>query len=193
LVFVQKRTIGVALAILILIALGAWFFWKSSQVDVAQDLVSRYDEAEKVTNRQPVEGTFAVVDQKIGEETKKGILAQPPARLIWTVTIPRDAWLRTYLGLQPQTWDMEGDGVLFRIGISDGKGKYEEFLTQHVNPQRRPEDRRWIPVDLDLSAYANQKVEVIFNTNASPPRRRGEKPDNRNDLPVFGAPEIYVR
>ena len=70
---------------------------------------------------------------------------------------------------------MEGDGVLFRIGISDGKGKYEEFLKQHVNPQRRPEDRRWIPVDLDLSAYANQKVEVIFNTNASLPGRKASQ------------------
>jgi hypothetical protein len=183
----------VALAILILIGLGAWFFWRSSQVDIALDLVARFDEAEKKTNREPPEGAITLVDQKIGEETRKAILAQPPARIIWNVTIPRDAWLRTYLGVQPQTWDLEGDGVLFRIGISDGKGKYEEFLKQHVNPQRRPEDRRWIPVDLDLSAYANQKVEVIFNTNASLPGRKQSKPDNRNDMPVFGAPEIYVR
>ena len=38
----QRRTLGVALAIVILIGLGAWFFWRSSQVEVAIDLVARW-------------------------------------------------------------------------------------------------------------------------------------------------------
>ena len=32
--------------------------------------------------------------------------------------MPPDAWLRTSLGIQPEAWTKEGDGVLFRIGVS---------------------------------------------------------------------------
>ncbi len=43
---------------------------------------------------------------------------------------------------------------------------------------------------VDLSAYAGEEVDLIFNTYAQPPGQRG---DIRNDLAVWGAPEIVVR
>jgi hypothetical protein len=43
---------------------------------------------------------------------------------------------------------------------------------------------------VDLSAYAGQDMEIIFNTRESGP---GQGPDARNDLPLWGAPEIVMR
>jgi hypothetical protein len=43
---------------------------------------------------------------------------------------------------------------------------------------------------LDLSAYAGEEVDVILNTYGSAP---GKGVDLRNDLAVWGAPEIVVR
>ena len=48
-------------------------------------------------------------------------------------------------------------------------------MNQHVDPVNNPSDRRWVPVDVDLSAYAGQAVELIFNTNTSP-KGRGDNP-----------------
>ena len=89
----------------------------------------------------------------------KAILAKTPSRIIWRLKVPPDAWLRTSLGIQPEAWTKEGDGVLFRIGVSFQN--YEELLNLHVDPVAKESDRRWIPVNIDLTAYAGEEVEVI--------------------------------
>ena len=66
----------------------------------------------------------------------------------------------------------------------------EELVNQHVDPANNPSDRRWVPVDVDLSAYAGQAIEVIFNTNSSP-KGRGDNPSF--DWAVIGDPAIIVR
>jgi hypothetical protein len=43
---------------------------------------------------------------------------------------------------------------------------------------------------VDLSAYAGEEVDVIFNTNVSVP---GKPDDGRGDTALFGTPEIVVR
>jgi hypothetical protein len=93
------------------------------------------------------------------------------------------------LGLKPESWDQEGDGVLFRIGVSDGR-VFEDILTHHLDPFHNKGDRRWVPVAVDLSAYAGEEVDVIFNTNVSVP---GKPDDGRGDTALFGAPEIVIR
>ena len=59
-----------------------------------------------------------------------------------------------------------------------------------MNPYENEPERKWIPVTVDLSAYAGEQMQVIFNTRDSPPKI---EPDSRNDLPVWGAPEIVSR
>ena len=93
------------------------------------------------------------------------------------------------LGLKPEAWDKEGNGVYFFVGVSDGRA-YEDLFTQTVNPYKNPSERRWIPVMVDLSAYAGQDMEIVFNTRESGPK---DGPDARNDLPLWGAPEIVTR
>ena len=79
--------------------------------------------------------------------------------------------------------------MLFRLGVSDGR-TYDELLKQHVDPLHNTSDRRWIPVTIDLSAYAGQQVDIIFNTNSSLP---GRGDDNRFDWSVWGQPEIFIQ
>jgi hypothetical protein len=52
---------------------------------------------------------------------------------------------------------------MFRVGISTG-GTYTEFFKQTIDPYHKPEDRRWVPIRVDLAKYGGQRVEVIFNT-----------------------------
>ena len=54
-------------------------------------------------------------------------------RLTWKVRVPDDGWLRVNLGLKPDSWQKQGDGVLFKVLVSNGKAS-EELFTQHVDP-----------------------------------------------------------
>jgi hypothetical protein len=174
--------LGAAIA---LVAVALWYSTGRSGVGNEIDLVARLPEAEKRTN---VEGApqFVVEPVTIDGVTKQSILSRPHSRLIYSVTVPQDAWLEVAFAMKPETWELPGDGAQFRVGVSDGR-VYEELLRQYVNPKRG--DRRWFSVRLDLSAYEGRPVKLIFNTDPGPPEGR----DNANDLAVWAEPRLYSK
>jgi hypothetical protein len=180
----SNRAVVAAVVAIVLLAGGWWFFKRSSNAPAVQ-LIPLFESAEK----RPAGGTFEIIEAELNGETKQAIDTVTPSRLIYKVRIPDDAWLRVSVGTKPESWTEEGDGVLFRVGVSDGHA-FEDLFTQHVNPFSNSGDRKWIQVWVDLSAYAGEEVELIFNTNSSPP---GKGDDPRNDHALWGAPEIIVR
>jgi hypothetical protein len=147
------------------------------------DLLTQFSQA------QQQGGTYTVEDATLAGEHKKAIAAPPNGRLTFKVRVPDNGWLRVSLGLKPEAWEKEGNGVYFYVGISDGRS-FEQLFTQSVDPFHNQAERRWIPVMVDLSAYAGEEMQLMFNTRASGP---GQPPDDRNDLPLWGAPEVITR
>jgi hypothetical protein len=176
-----------ALAIVVAIVLlaGVWLFYQRSTGAPPVQLVPLFGSAEK----RPQDDAWGVMDAQLNGETRQAITAPAASRLIYKVRIPDDGWLRVAVGTKPESWTQEGNGVLFFVGVSDGR-TYEDLFTQHVNPYANAGDRKWIQVWVDLSAYAGEDVELIFNTRPSPP---DQAEDARNDLPLWGEPEIVVR
>jgi len=179
-----NRAALTAVVVLILVAAGWWLF-KRGGGGQPIDLVAAFAGAEK----RPSNGTFEVLEADVNSEKKRAIFTVPTSRIIWRLRVPDDAWLRVALATKPESWDKEGDGVLFRIGVSDGH-TYDELIVQQVDPFHNKGDRRWIPLNIDLSAYAGDQVEVILNTNTSP---KGKGDDSRHDAALWGAPEIVIR
>lgn len=181
-----NRAIVTAVVVVLVLILG-WYLLRRSGSAGTVDLLTQFEEAKKA----PASETFPIIDATLANETKKAIA--PPGvigtRIIWKVHVPDDGWLRVNLGLKTDAWQKAGDGVLFKVLVSDGKAS-EELFTQHVDPFNNAADRRWIPVMVDLSAYGGEQVDLIFNTYASPPKA----PANMdNDMPLWGAPEIVIR
>jgi hypothetical protein len=174
----SNRAVLTALVLVIVIAAGWWLFHRGSSAKV--DLLAQFDQAKKGG------GEFTVVDADLAGDSKKAIAAPPNGRLTFHVRIPDDGWLRVSLGMKPESWDKDGNGVLFFAGVSDGRS-FEKLFEQVLNPKANPSERRWIPVAVDLSAYAGEEMDIIFNTRASP---AGQPEDPRNDLPLWGAPTI---
>jgi hypothetical protein len=179
-----NRAALVAVVAIVLLA-GGWLYFKRTTNSTAVQLVPMFASAEK----RPAQGAFAVVDVDLNGESRQAISAPADSRIIYKVRIPDDAWLRVAMGTRAEAWTQEGNGSYFLVGVSDGR-TYEELLTQHVNPFANPGDRKWIQVWVDLSAYAGEEVELIFNTRSSP---KDHPPDDRNDQPLWGDPEIIVR
>ncbi len=178
----MNRAALTAVVILILAAAGWWVFRRGNEERI--DLLTRWDSAQK-----DGAGPYSVVDATLAGEGKKAILAPANGRIHFRVRVPDDGWLKVSLGLQPEAWTKEGNGVYFFAGVSDGR-TFEKLFEQTLNPFANPSERRWIPVTVDLSAYAGEEMEIILNTRSS---AGGVPPDERNDLPLWGAPEVVRR
>ena len=173
---------GVALAVIV------WRLMSRPRPEAERiDLIASYAVAEKRSSL-PIEEAFGVAEVDLAGERRRAILMHPTSRLIYRTRLPGDAWLRTWLGIRPEAWDQTTDGVLFRFGVSDGRN-YDELITYHVDPRHNPGDRAWIPLTVDLAPYGGEDVELIFNTNSSPP---GAGDDASYDWAVWAAPEVYV-
>jgi hypothetical protein len=177
-----NRAVLTAVVILVVALAGWWLFRRGSSERI--DLLALYDQATKT----PPDG-YAVGDITLAGDTKRAISAPANGRLTWNVRIPEDGWLKVSLGLKPEAWDKEGNGVWFYVGVSDGHA-FEELFNQHVDPYGNKSDRRWVPVFVDLSAYAGEDVNVVFNTRTS---AEHTPDDPRNDMALWGAPAIVIR
>jgi len=178
-----NRAVLTAIVVVIVAVAGWWMFHRGSAERI--DLLTMYDNATKKG------GQFSLVDATLEGDAKKAILAPPNGRIIFHVRVPDDGWLKVSLGLKPEAWTTPGDGVYFYAGVSDGRA-FEKLFDQTVNPYANKAERKWIPVSVDLSSYGGQEVDVVLNTLASNPVGGGQ-PDDRGDLPLWGAPELVRR
>lgn len=165
----MKKTHLAFIAVVVVAAVAYYFWTRTGGENVAVDLVEQATAAEFRPGEKKAE-MFRVAPQTIAGTTKPAIFTHASSRLIFPeVTIPDNGRFRASLAVNETAWTQDAsDGVLFRFGVDDN-GRYEELLNQHVDPRHNANDRGWVPVDIDLSAYAGQKVKLIFNTNTSLP------------------------
>lgn len=172
--------IGVAIA-----AAAAYFWLRSGREHVAVDLVSQFASAKR---KQPSPEVFTQESATIGGVSHPAIETSQPSRITYNLTVPEKGMLKVSLGILEKGWTMEGDGVLFRIGVSTG-GRYDELLSLVIDPFHNAGERSWRDLSIDLSEYAGENVDLIFNTNPGPPPS-----DNRNgDFAAWGAPRVVVQ
>jgi hypothetical protein len=178
-----NRAVLAVVLVIVLLAAGWWLFMRRAAQTIP--LIPLLASSEK----RPPEGTFEVIQADINGVTKQAIYTVPASRIYFKVKVPEDARLQLAVATRPESWTQEGDGVLFRVGVADGR-TYEELFTQHVNPYANEGDRKWIQISVDLSTYAGEELDLIFNTNNS---AAGKGDDRRNDHALWGAPELVVR
>ena len=181
-----NRAVLTAVVIVVLVIVGWWLFFRGGRAG-GIDLIATFDQAQK----RPSPDLFSVVDADLAGETKRAIAINPTTgtRLVWKVRVPDNGWLWVSVGMKPESWEKEGDGVKFLVGVSDQRA-FEPLFEQHLNPFANSGDRKWLPVRVDLATYAGEEVDLIFNTYSSPP---GAGDDQRNDHALWGTPEIVVR
>ena len=60
--------------------------------------------------------------------------------------------LEAFLALDPQVWnEPSGHGVQFLVQAELADNVVKRLYSQHIDPARNGEERRWIPIRLDLS------------------------------------------
>ena len=183
----MRGPLGVLAGALAVGGLVAWLALRPSGPPmVIEDLVEALPSA---TVQRPSPDVFRIVDASLGGQSKRAIQVAGSSRLVYAVTIPDGAALQVSLGLAEEAWTVAGEGVLFRILLSAPRETDQrQLLNRTVAPGRSPADRGWHDVEIDLSSYAGQTVELFFNTNAGPQ----ESEARRGDLALWGEPRIVA-
>jgi hypothetical protein len=179
-----NRAVMTAVVVLVLIAAGWWLFGRGgggSSVDLLQTFPG--------ARKQPNESVLQVVEATLNGEAKRAIVSTGASRITWSVRVPDDAWLRVDVGMQPDVWQKENEGAYFFVVVSDGRNS-EILFSQHVHPFANQADRKWMPAFIDLSAYAGEEVDVIFNVRAGV---AGRGQNFTNILALWGEPAIVIR
>jgi hypothetical protein len=183
----NKKVVAALVGLALVAALAAFWALRDGAAPVGVDLIGLLPDAQKQTNWAGAGGTpFTVSDVPLAGETHQAIFVPPFSRVRWKVEVPRRGVLEFFYGVREDGWSGEGNGVQFRVGVSDGR-TYEEYVREVVNPIGRDRDRRWLSATIDLSPYEGQLVELNFNTDPGPPNDGG---DIRNDFALWGAPRI---
>ncbi len=101
------------------------------------------------------------------------IWSAPPAALIYSrIALPADrgSRLRAWIAIHPLVWpDRGGDGARFALEIRSGDGQpAQRIWSAYVNPAHREEDRAWLPVDVPLTPFRGQTVDLVLVNEAGP-------------------------
>jgi hypothetical protein len=102
---------------------------------------------------------------------REWLFLHPPSEVSVDVAIPagRTVWLQSVLALDPATWDAPvGDGVRYQAAVTpirDGsEGTPRIVLDRTLNPRAEAAQRRWVPVEADLSPWGGQTVRLTLRT-----------------------------
>jgi hypothetical protein len=103
--------------------------------------------------------------------------------LVYPVRVrPRTA-LHAHLAVAPEAWTKEGDGVTFSVYVEDEAGMHLVY-GRYVDPKHHEQDRRWLPLQVDLSPFSGKLVRVIFAVGSGPAG------DSRYDWAGWGEPRL---
>ena len=183
----NKKVVAALAGLAVLVAAVAFWMLRGGGAVATVDLISLLPESQKVSQwTEPGAAPFTVENVSLAGESHKAVFAPAFSRIRWKVQVPRRGTLEVYYGLREDAWTGDGNGVVFSVGVSDGR-TFEEFVREAVNPKDRESDRRWLSATIDLAAYEGQLVELNFNIYPGP--RRNDT-DQRNDLALWGEPRI---
>jgi arylsulfatase A-like enzyme len=118
--------------------------------------------------------------QRIQNAVRASLPATPPSRLTFVADVPRGGRLVLAAGIPGRHHGKPA--VEFVVNVRQ-RGRQRTVLSRLVDPANQTADRRWIPLEADLSAYEGRGVELLLET-------RGFDRTNEADRAFWGTPAI---
>lgn len=143
---------------------------RMARMEVVFDFIAHREQAQRTS---PIpEGEVVEVREWRIEDQPRRVLYHHPAfsglsRVAYQVHVEDGTVLAFDLALDPESWELSGDGVTFSVYVDLGQGA-EQLFSTYIDPKRDPDDRRWHPHTVPLDDYAGQTVTLIFETGVGP-------------------------
>ncbi|HEV2125553.1 MAG TPA: hypothetical protein VGW38_22605, partial [Chloroflexota bacterium] len=103
---------------------------------------------------------------------RQWLYMHPTSTVVVDVALPknRPTAIQSVLAIDPNAWDQPvGDGVRFQasvapLGPAGMVGESIMVLDKEVNPRANTGERRWVPVEADLSRWSGSTVRLTLRT-----------------------------
>ena len=103
------------------------------------------------------------------------LLLHPNSSVAYTLEIKPHSRIRFALAFSPDVWDKPGGGCTYRIKVKAPKGKEKVIFEREFDPKHRPEERKWVEAEADLSEFGGKTVTLTLET---------ETPNGKNEYCV---------
>jgi arylsulfatase A-like enzyme len=114
---------------------------------------------------------------KIGAVIRASLPADPPSRIVLKIEIPRGGRLVVAAGISGE--GPTESAVDFSVAVRRGKVE-SRVASESLDPASRPADRKWVPLEADLSRYQGP-ADLVLETSS---------PAHRESTAVWGNPVI---
>jgi hypothetical protein len=103
---------------------------------------------------------------EIQSTPRRVILAHPPSKIMYNITVEPRSSLAFSIGILPAAWEKIPQGVKFGIEIvSDGVT--EPLFSRILKPKRNIGDRGWHNFIIPLEKFSGKRVSLVFSTSGS--------------------------
>lgn len=122
---------------------------------------------------------------EIAGERYWGIFQHAPSLIEYSdVYVGPNATFCFGIGMDPGSWESEGDGVSFDIIKIPEKGRWETIYSRQLNPIRNPDERRWIFDSAPVGNVEAATYSFLLRVSA------GENGDKAFDQAMWARPQI---
>ncbi len=97
---------------------------------------------------------------------RTALFAPAPSKFTFSVRIPSKPILDFGYALMPDAWEMENSATTFKIWLVKD-GKEHLLFSDSIDPRNDESARRWFDEGVELSAYKEEHVELVFETTQS--------------------------
>ncbi len=101
---------------------------------------------------------------RIGDDVRRVLPASPPSTLRYVIDVPPRAHLSLACGIDVERQDR--GPVEFVVQAAKAGAPLQRVWSETLDPRKNAAHRRWVPVDVDLSAFAGSKTELVLETSA---------------------------
>jgi hypothetical protein len=170
------------------LTLGVWFFlWALHPALLPQDVY--YDlVANRGVTKRLVDPALVKLEQWEILDEERDVLFVHPApsgstALVFPVKIEPATTFQADLAVAPEAWTLEGDGLTFSLYVEDDAGMHLVY-SRYVDPKHHQQDRRWVPMQVNLAAFRGELVRLILVVGSGPAG------DQRYDWAGWGEPRL---
>ena len=185
----RKRFLGLIGLIVLVVAMGGlWFALWAFRPDllpqqVYYDLVAN----RHVTERLVDPALLKVEPWEILGEERVVLFVHPTSSgstaLVYPVMVEPGTTMGAHLAMAPEAWALEGDGVTFSVYVEDDAGIHLVH-GRYVDPKHHQQDRRWLPLQVNLTPFSGKLVRLILVVGSGPAG------DGRYDWAGWGEPQL---
>ncbi len=136
-----------------------WAHWAQLPGGIQESLRAQLAQSQIIA---PVHNYVAPAELTIGGKKLETWGQHPPATVRFRIQIPNQRPILNFaIALDPAVWKPEnGDGVTFEILAAP----VQTIFSHAIDPKNNPQDRKWHPVDIDLTSFRDQRVLLSFHT-----------------------------